>query len=191
MDATNLSATMATPVAERTIWAIDPAHSLVGFAVKHMMVATVKGRFSGISGRLAIDEADLSQSQVEVTIDVATIDTGDQKRDDHLRSADFFDVTNYPIITFRSTRIEPAGQDRWQVFGDLTIRGVTRSVVLDARFHGRGKTPWGSEVVAFTAATKINRKDFGLTWNVALEAGGVLVGDEVKIEIEVEATKQA
>jgi polyisoprenoid-binding protein YceI len=182
--------TQGAPATGVTVWQIDPAHSTVEFAVKHMMVTTVKGQFTGISGTITLDEADLARSSVAVEIDAASVTTRDPQRDGHLRSADFFDVANYPKLTFTSTRVEPLGPDRLRVTGDLTIRGVTRPVVLDVTYHGRGVTPFGTTIVAFSAETTISRADFGLTWNVALEAGGVLVSDAVKISIEVEAVRQ-
>ncbi|MGH2530779.1 MAG: YceI family protein [Thermomicrobiales bacterium] len=172
----------------QTVYAIDPAHSLVEFSVKHMMFTTVKGRFADVSGRIAADEQNPANSSVEVTIDAASVDTRQEQRDAHLRSADFFDTETYPTITFRSTRVEPTGSDELKVYGDLTIHGVTREVALDTTFNGRGVNPWGAQVVGYSAATQINRKDFGLTYNAALETGGVLVGDTVKIALEIEAT---
>jgi polyisoprenoid-binding protein YceI len=185
------TATIDAPAATTSTWAIDPSHSEVGFAVKHMMVSSTKGRFAEFDGTIALDEADVTRSRVDVEIAVASINTRDEKRDAHLRSADFFDADTFPTISFRSTRVEPAGPDRLRVNGDLTIRGVTRPVVLDVEVNGRGSTPWGGEVIGYEASTRISRKDFGLTWNVALETGGVLVGDEVKISLDVEAGRQA
>jgi len=182
--------TTGTPVQTRTTWAIDPAHSSIEFAVKHMMFTTVKGRFSGVTGTITIDEANLANSSVAVEIDVATVDTREEKRDAHLRSPDFFDVERFPKITFKSTRVEPEGKDNARVTGDLTIHGVTRQVTLEATRTGQGKNPWGMEVAGFEASTKINRKDFGMQFNVPLEGGGFLVGDEVKITIDIEASKQ-
>jgi len=173
-----------------TTWAIDPVHSVVEFAVRHMMVSTVKGRFTDIRGTIRLDEDQLTQSSVEAEIVAASIDTRDPKRDAHLRSADFLDVEQYPNITFKSTRVEPKGKDRARIVGNLTIRGTTKEVTLDATLNGVGKTPFGTEVAGFSAETSLNRKDWGLNWNVALETGGVLVGDTVKITIEVEAVKQ-
>jgi polyisoprenoid-binding protein YceI len=169
-----------------TVWTIDNAHSAVEFAVKHMMFATAKGRFGTVSGTISLDNAKVANSSVDVTIDTTSIDTRDEKRDAHLKSADFFDVENYPAITFKSTKVEADGNDL-KVTGDLTIHGVTRPVVLDAEFNGQGTNPWGAQVISYSATTKINRKDFGLTWNASLETGGVLVGEEVKISIEIEA----
>ena len=183
-------AIQTAPSATTTSWAIDAGHSLAEFGVKHLMVSTTKGRFSEITGTINLDERNLENSSVDVTINVASVDTHDEKRDGHLKSADFFDVENHPKITFKSTKVEPNGKDRLNVTGDLTIRGVTRSVVLDTEFNGRGRSPWGSEVIAYAAQTSISRKEFGLEWNVALETGGVLVGDKVKISIEAEAVKQ-
>lgn len=181
---------VAGAIGTKTVWAIDASHTVAEFGIKHMMVSTTKGRFADVQGTIELDEADIANSSVRVEIDVASIDTHDEKRDAHLRSPDFFDAENHPKITFVSTKIEPEKGDRFRVMGDLTIRGTTRPVVLDAEFGGRGTTPWGSEVIAYTASTQISRKDFGLTWNVGLEAGGVLVGDTVKISLEVEAIKQ-
>ncbi len=173
----------------KSTWQIDPAHTDAEFAVKHMMISTVKGRFADLSGTITLDEADPSLSSVEVEIDVASIDTRQEQRDEHLRSADFFDVENHPKITFRSRRVEAAGNGRFRVVGDLAIRGVTREVVLEATDEGRGIDPWGNEKAGFTARTVIDRQDYGLTWNAALETGGILVGNEVKISLEVQATK--
>lgn len=170
-----------------TVWTIDPSHSAVEFAVKHMMFATTKGRFSDVTGTITLDNEDVTNSTVEVEINAASVDTHDAKRDEHLKAADFFDVETYPTLTFRSTSVEAAGGSDLRVAGDLTIRGVTRPVVLDAEFNGQGTNPWGQGVLSYSATTKINRKEFGLNWNAALESGGVLVGDEVKIAIEIEA----
>jgi polyisoprenoid-binding protein YceI len=170
-------------------WTIDPAHSLVEFSGKHMMFTTVKGRFREVGGTLLIDEAGLERSSVEVEIQAASIDSGVEQRDGHLRSADFLDVENNPTIAFRSTGVQPIGTDRARVRGELTIRGTTRPVELDVAYEGLGTNPWGKEVVGFSATTEINRKEYGLTWNVALEAGGLLVGEQVKIHLEVQATR--
>ena len=174
----------------QTIWTLDPAHTLVEFSAKHMMVTNVKGHFTGVTGTITGDQSDPTSAQIDVRIDPATISTGADQRDAHLRSADFFDVETYPAITFRSTDIEPSGDGEFRIAGDLTIHGVTRQVVLDAELNGFGVTPYGQSIVGATATTKINRRDFGLNWNVALEAGGVLVGDTIKISLEVEAIKQ-
>ena len=172
-----------------TTWVIDPSHTLVEVSAKHMMFTTVKGRFTGVRGTIVDHADDPTQSSVEAEIDASTIATGDAQRDAHLRSADFLDVENYPTITFRSTRIHGT-RERFRVVGDLTIRGVTREVVLDAELQGRGTNPFGKEVAGFTATGQINRKDFGLTWNVALETGGMLVSDTVKIALDVQAFRQ-
>ncbi len=169
-----------------TVWTIDNSHSAVEFAVKHMVFATAKGRFGNISGTIELDNENVANSTVNVTIDATSIDTRDEKRDGHLKSADFFDVENYPEITFRSTQVTPDGDDL-KVTGDLTVRGVTHPVVLDAEFNGIGKNPWGQQVISYSATAKINRKEFGLNWNAALETGGMLVGDDIKISIEIEA----
>ena len=184
--------TTQTPIASETAlttWQIDPTHSEVGFSVKHLMISTVRGRVSGVKGSVLLDSQDISRSSVEVEIDAATIDTREEKRDAHLRSPDFFDVEKHPTITFRSRRIEPLGGDRFRVTGDLTIRGVTREVVLEATDEGRERDPWGGERAGFTASGKVDRREFGLTWNQALETGGVLVSNDIKLSIEVQAVK--
>jgi len=181
---------MSTATTKKTTWVIDPAHTTVEFAVKHMMVTTVRGRFGQVSGTIELDEEDLTRSSAEVTIPVASIDTREEQRDAHLRSADFFDAENHPNMTFRTRSIERAGEDEYRVTGDLTIRGVTREVVLDARLEGRAKKPTGEEVIGLTASTSIDREDYGLKWNVALEAGGWLVGKEVRISLDVQAIRQ-
>ena len=172
-------------------WEIDPAHTMVEFGVRHMLVSTVKGRFTKFSGTIHMDEDNPTQSRVEASIDVSSIDTGDEQRDAHLRSPDFFDVARFPNITFKSRRIEGLEGDAYRVVGDLTIRDVTREVVLDVTYAGKAKDPWGNLRAGFTAETTINRKDFGLTWNVPLEAGGWLVGDKVRIMLEVQAVQKA
>jgi len=183
----------ATPstTAAATTWAIDPSHSVVELAVKHMMFSTVKGRFANVAGTIALDEANLGASSVNAEIGAASIDTGEPQRDGHLRSADFLDIDNFPTIAFRSTGVVPQGRSRFVLVGDLTIRGVTQEVSLDAELVGKGTDPWGGQRVGFTATTAINRKEFGLTWNQALEAGGVLVSDQIKISLEIQATQQA
>jgi polyisoprenoid-binding protein YceI len=153
------------------------------------MITNVRGRFPDVEGAIKFDEENVLNSSVDATIHVATINTGSEQRDNHLRSGDFFLVEQYPTITFKSKRIERKGGDEYRIIGDLTIRGITREVALDATFEGRGISPWGAEVISFFAKTTINRKNFNLNWNVALEAGGVLVGDNIRIELNVQATK--
>lgn len=171
-------------------WTIDAAHSHVGFAIKHLMIATVRGQFTDVQGTVTADESDPTTAKIDISIATKSVTTGDEKRDGHLRSPDFFDVDRYPAMTFRSRRVEAKSMKTFRVTGDLTIRDVTREVVLDVQLLGRAKDPWGKEHAAFEASTKINRGDYGLTWNAALEAGGVLVGDEVKISIEAQLLKQ-
>jgi len=171
-------------------WVLDPSHSLLEFSVKHMMISTVKGRFSGIEGVLYADLPDFTTAEVEASADASTVDTREPQRDQHLKSADFFDVEKFPKLTFKSKRVETAG-DGYRMVGDLTIHGVTREVAFDVSFEGTGKDPWGNERAGFSATGKVDRKDFGLQWNAMLETGGVLVGDQVKISIEAEAIKQA
>jgi polyisoprenoid-binding protein YceI len=166
-------------------WEIDRSHSNVEFVVRHLMVSKVKGRFGEFSGSLHVGEVP-EESSVEVVIDASSIDTRDSGRDEHLRSADFLDVAGYPTLTFRSTAVRGRGE-RWQVDGELTIRGVTRPVSLDVELEGVVTSPWGKQVASFTASTEVDREDFGLTWNQALETGGVLVGRKVRIELSVEA----
>jgi polyisoprenoid-binding protein YceI len=182
--------TLAIPQTSTTTWNIDPAHSTAEFKVKHMMIAHVKGQFSKVAGVLIHDESDPTKSRVEATIEAASIETREPQRDTHLKSADFFHVEKFPTLSFKSTDIKVAGDGELRVEGDLTIRGVTRKVT----FAVEGPTlptkdPWGNTRIAILATTKINRKDFGLTWNAALETGGFLVGDEVTIALEVEFIK--
>lgn len=175
-----------------TKWTVDSTHVEVGFSVRHMMISTVRGRFGAVSGTVIVDEQNPRNSRVDVAIDVASIDTRQEMRDNHLRSPDFFDAEKFPTIHFVSTRIEgdPRKAD-FRVIGDLTIRDVTREVELKATFEGEGKDPWGNERAGFSATGKLNRTDFGLHWNQALETGGVLVSDEVKLSIDVELVKKA
>lgn len=172
-----------------TTWQIDPSHTDVGFSVKHLMISTVRGRFPGVRGTIVTDESDFMQSFAEVEIDVATIDTRQEQRDAHLRSADFFEVEKFPTMAFRTRRVENVKDNRYRIVGNLTIRDVTREIVLDATDEGRGRDPWGGERRAFSASTTIDRRDFGLGWNQALETGGVLVSNELKISIDVQAVK--
>ena len=171
-------------------WDIDVGHSAIHFWVRHLVISKVHGRFTRWTGTLALDEQDLTRSSVDVRIEAASLDTQVADRDTHLRSADFLDVAKHPELTFRSKRLEKAGEG-YRVVGDLTIRGVTREVTLEAEFGGSAKDPWGGRRAGFTARTSLDRRDFGLTWNAALEAGGVLVGEKVEVSLEVEALQQA
>lgn len=170
----------------KSTWTIDTAHTQVDFSAKHMMISTVRGHFSGIEGTIELDETDLTGSSVAVTIDASTVDTGMGQRDAHLRSADFFAVETYPRITFRSTKVEQAG-DGYRITGDLTIRDVTRQVVLDAEYLGVVTSMQGGRHAGFSARTKLNREDWGLTWNVGLESGGWLVGKDITLTIDAAA----
>ena len=172
-------------------WQVDGAHSAVNLTVRHMVISKVRGRFTKWSAKLALDTADLARSAVEVEIDAASIDTGVADRDAHLRSPDFLDVAKYPVLRYRSRRVEVLPGDRLRVVGDLTIRATTREVPLEIEYGGQGKDPWGNQRAGFTATASLNRKDFGLTWNQALETGGVLVADRVDVEIELQAIRQA
>lgn len=180
----------ATAPETRTAWKLDPAHTSVEFSAKHMMITTVRGRIADVEGTIYTDEKNPSNSSVEAVLKAASLDTRSEQRDQHLRSADFLDVEKYPDITFRSKRIE-GSKDHFKLTGDLTIHGVTKEITLDVTFEGEGKDPWGGERAGFTANGKIDRRDFGLTWNQALETGGVLVANEIKISVEVQATKQS
>jgi len=187
------AASLALPhVAAASEWEIDPSHSSAQFSVRHMMVSNVRGEFGKMSGTLVLDEANVTKSKVEAVIDVGSINTREPKRDEHLKSADFFDLANHPSMEFKSKKVRKAGKGALEVTGDLTIRGVTREVVLAVVGPtADAKDPWGNIKRGATATTKINRKDFGLTWNAALETGGVLVGEEVAITIDLELTKKA
>ena len=176
---------------ETTTWTLDTAHSGIAFSVRHMVVAKVRGRFGSWTGSVQLDEQDLTRSQVDVQIDASSIDTGNEQRDTHLRSADFLDVEQFPNLRFQSTRVENAGAERFRVLGKLTIHGVTREVTLEVERGGTGKDPWGNQRVGFAATTSILRSDFGLTWNQALETGGLLVADRVDIELDVQAVQSA
>ena len=167
-------------------YAIDPAHTTVEFIGRHLMITKVRGRFPEVSGTITIDD-EPAQSHVEVELGVASIDTGNPDRDGHLRSPDFFDADQYPTISFRSTNVEAGASGTWAVTGDLTVRDVTRSVTLQVDFDGANSSPMGDERIAFSAATEVDREDWGLTWNVALETGGVLVGKKARIELNIQA----
>ena len=172
-------------------WSVDPMHTQVEFSAKHMGIMTVKGAFTGVSAAIDFNEDDFTASSVEATIDARTLSTHDERRDAHLKSADFLDVEQFPTIAFKSTRIEHAAHDQYTMTGDLTIRDVTRPVSLDVVYSGQAKDPMGSMHAGFSAYTTINRKDWGLNWNVALETGGLLVGDQIKIALEIEAVRPA
>lgn len=172
-------------------WNIDPAHTGINFSVRHMVVSKVRGRFGKYSGTIQLDDGDFTRSSVDVRIDASSIDTGVADRDTHLRSPDFFDVEKFPELRFRSHRIERVDDTRYRVIGELTIRDVKREVSLDVEYGGRGKDPWGNERVGFVAKTSIDRKEFGLTWNQVLESGGILVGDRVDIDLDVQAVRAA
>jgi polyisoprenoid-binding protein YceI len=182
---------MAVITAPSTVtWKIDPAHSRAEFKVKHMMISNVKGSFSGLSGTLIEDPADPTRSQVEASIDIGTINTSDEQRDTHLKSADFFHHDQHPVITFKSTRVEKKAEEEYAVTGDLTLRGTTRPVTFAVEGPSApGNDPWGNTRIGLSATTKINRKDFGLTWNAALETGGILVGEDVQITLDVQFIK--
>jgi polyisoprenoid-binding protein YceI len=184
-----MSIATTTATSTVTTWKIDPSHSHLEFAVRHLMISTVKGRFGVVEGTVRTDDADPAKADVSVTIDAASIDTREAQRDAHLKSPDFFDVATFPTLTFTGGRVTGAPGDRFQLTGDLTIHGVTRDVTLDVTVEGRGKDPWGGERAGYSAQTKIKRSDFGLTWNQLLEAGGFAVGDEVKITLDVELVK--
>jgi polyisoprenoid-binding protein YceI len=184
-----MATTISNPASTIT-WKIDPAHSSAEFKVKHMMISNVKGSFSGISGTLIEDTADPTRSSVEASVDISTISTGDAQRDAHLKSADFFHHEEHPVMTFKSTNVEKKGEGEYAVTGDLTVHGVTKPVTLEVDGPSApGKDPWGNTRIGLSATTKINRKDFGLSWNAALETGGILVGESVQITLEVQFIK--
>lgn len=171
-------------------WKIDPAHSSAEFKVKHMMISNVKGSFSGLSGTLIEDTADPARSRVEASVEIGTLNTGDQQRDTHLKSADFFHHEQHPVMTFKSTRVEKKGEAEYAVTGDLTLRGTTRPVTFAVEGPtAPAKDPWGNTRIGVSATAKLNRKDFGLNWNAALETGGILVGEEVQITIDAQFIK--
>ncbi|HTR20504.1 MAG TPA: YceI family protein [Gemmatimonadales bacterium] len=173
----------------RTAWQIDPTHTDVEFTVRHLMISNVKGRFANATGAASFDLENPGKAALEVTIPVATIDTGVEQRDAHLRSPDFFDAPSFPAMTYRARRVEGDLTGHFRLIGDLTIRGVTREVPLDVTLEGRANDPWGNERLGYHATGKIDRREFGLTWNQALETGGVAVGHEVKIAIDAELTR--
>ncbi len=167
-------------------WVIDAGHSAVNFSARHMMLSTVRGQFEKFSGTIDFNEQDPSKTVVDVKIESASVNTKEEKRDGHLKSPDFLDVANYPIIEFKSNRVETTGETTAKLHGNLTIKGITKPVTLDVEFHGKAKSPWGTWSAGFTGVTRINREDWDLTWNVALDTGGWLVGKDIKIEIDVE-----
>ena len=181
---------MSTTQTTMSTWTIDPAHSAGEFAVKHLMVATVRGHFKITEGDIIINEANHTASSVTATLDPTTINTREEKRDAHLQSADFFETEKYPTITFQSTRVEKVNDEKWKVFGNLSFHGVTKEVELDVEEGGEIKDPYGKQRRGFTAETTIDRKDFGLNWNAALEAGGFMVSDRVKITLDIAAVRQ-
>ena len=172
------------------IWNIDTVHSAIHFSVRHMVVSKTRGRFAKWSGQIEFDPEHPEKASVKVDIDPASIDTAEPQRDAHLRSADFFEVEKYPQASFRSTSVQELGEGRYEITGDLTVRGVTKSVVLDTVYEGTAKDPWGGERSGFSAGVTINRSDFGLTWNKLIETGGVVVGEKVELQLEIEAVKQ-
>lgn len=184
-----MTTAFAQPIAEvATQWQLDPVHTSVDFSVRHLMIASVKGSFDELAGSISIDPENESKSSVEVTIQAASVNTRQAQRDAHLRSADFFDVEKWPTLTFRGGRVEGDIDGEFKLYGDLTIRDVTRPVVLDVTKEGEGSDPWGNFRAGFSATTKIDRRGFGLTYNQALETGGVVVGDEIKISVDVQFT---
>ena len=189
---TSTATSTATGLAAATgTWAIDPSHSRLGFAAKHAMVTTVRGQFNAFAGSLVLDGTDPSGSSATVDIEAASFTSGSEDRDNHVKSGDFLDVENYPTLSFTASSVRQLRDDQFVMTGDLTIRGTTRPVEITAELEGVSTDPFGNDRIGFTGTTQISRKDFGLTWNVALEAGGVLVSDKVKITLDVSAIKQA
>jgi polyisoprenoid-binding protein YceI len=184
-----MSATISAPGTVST-WKLDPAHSVAEFKVKHMMISNVKGSFTSLSGALRLDETDRTHSTIEAVIPAATLNTGDDQRDSHLKSADFFDADKFPTLTFKSTNIDSTGGANYAVTGDLTLHGVTRPVTFAVEdLSEPSKDPWGNQRIGLSASAKINRKDFGLTWNSPLETGGLLVGEDVAIGLDIQFIK--
>ena len=179
---------LASPALAAETYQFDKSHTTVGFQVRHIFTM-LGGKFQDFSGTIRVDRAKPENSTVEFTVQVASINTNDPKRDEHLKSPDFFDVAKYPTITFKSTSVKPSGDNAYQVTGDLTMRGVTKSITIPVTFLGEGKDPWGNEKMGFETSTTLNRKDYGINWNKTLDQGGVLVGDEVKVQVSVEANK--
>jgi polyisoprenoid-binding protein YceI len=179
---------VASPTLAADTYQLDKSHTTVGFQVRHL-VTNVGGKFQDFSGTIKVDRVKPENSSVEFTIQAASINTNEPKRDEHLKSPDFFDVANQPTITFKSTSVKPTGKDAYEVTGNLTLRGVTKQITLPVTFLGEGKDPWGNEKMGFELSTTLNRKDYGINWNKALDQGGFLVGDEVKVQISVEANK--
>ena len=185
-----MSTTLTAPQTMTTTWTLDPVHSVAEFKVRHMMISNVKGQFTGLTGVLTFDEHDITRSSVQATIDASTVNTREAQRDSHLKSADFFDVEQFPTLSFTSTRVMRTGDDELAVTGDLTIHGVTRQVTFQVEGPtAAGRDPWGNTRVGVSAMTRINRKDYGLTWNTALETGGILVGEDVAITLDLEFVK--
>lgn len=183
---------MSTATAtQRAPWSVDPAHTELGFSVKHMMVANVRGSFKDFEVHVDLNDDDITQSQVRVDIDVASIESRVSGRDDHLRSADFFDAANHPKMTFVSERIQKVSDEQYRIIGNLTIRGTTKPVVLEAELNGPSRDPWGNDRIGVSAHTKIDRRDWGLTWNAALETGGFAVAHDVKISVETQLVRPA
>ncbi|MFE5428457.1 YceI family protein [Peribacillus simplex] len=174
-----------------TKWTVDPTHSAIEFSVKHMMIAKVKGSFNKFDASILANPLDLTTAKIDFTVDVASIDTRNADRDNHLRSADFFDVENNPTLTFKSTKIVKTDEDEYDVTGNVTLNGITQEETFSITFEGQGKDPWGNEKAGFSGKGKVKRSDYGLTYNAALETGGVLIGDQITLTIEIEAAKEA
>jgi polyisoprenoid-binding protein YceI len=185
-----LLAALAAPALAQSTWEIDPAHSSIQFGVRHLMISTVRGKFPKFTATVVGDEKEPAKARVEATIDAASLDTGEPKRDEHLKSADFFDVAKYPMLTFKSTKVEAAGDQRFKLYGDLTMHGVTKPVVLDVEATPEVKGMRGETRAGAHATTKVNRKDFGINWSKTMDGGGVVVGDDVDVTIEVEGVKK-
>ncbi|MED3984709.1 YceI family protein [Peribacillus simplex] len=174
-----------------TKWTVDPTHSAIEFSVKHMMIAKVKGSFNKFEASILANPSDLTTAEIDFTVDVASIDTRNADRDNHLRSADFFDVEKNPTLTFKSTKIVKTNEDEYDVTGNVILNGITQEETFSITFEGQGKDPWGNEKAGFSGKGKVKRSDYGLTYNAALETGGVLIGDQITLTIEIEAAKEA
>ena len=176
--------------AQAEVYEIDPSHSTVGFKIRHLAISSVPGRFADFSGTIEFDPKQIDKSHADASIAIKSINTDNNKRDDHLRGADFFDEAKHPAITFKTTKVEPVSESTFKATGDLSMHGVTKPVTLDVEYTGSATDPWGNKRIGFAATTSLSRKDFGITWNKALDAGGVVLGDEVKVTLEIEGIEK-
>jgi polyisoprenoid-binding protein YceI len=185
-----VAVTIAGAAAQAEVYEIDPSHSTVGFKIRHLAISSVPGRFGDFSGTIEFDPKNINKSHTEASIAIKSINTDNKKRDDHLKGADFFDEAKHPAISFKTTKVEPVSESTFKATGDLMMHGITKPVTLDVEYTGSATDPWGNKRVGFAATTSLSRKDFGITWNKALDAGGVVLGDEVKVTLEIEGIEK-